>query len=175
MEPSTSWSQATIVVITGGSSGIGRAAALAFADAAAAAGALSQQRVARPLALVIADVDQEGGEETCLLARQRGADAADFMKTDVRIEQDVAALGAWVGSRWVARHSAGRVYCLAKAREPPVHWLQNCFVCCLYRVPVRCNTIRTAARPRARAPIDRQPPPALMCDITPGTASSTMP
>ena len=94
MEPSSdSWLQGTTVLITGGASGIGRATALAFAAAAAAA------RVSRPLAVITADIDQEHGEETCLLVRQRGADAAHFVHTDVRSEQEVAALADWVRSR----------------------------------------------------------------------------
>jgi len=55
-------------IVTGGSSGIGRAAALRFASEGAN--------------VVVADVNQEGGEETVKLVSQNGGTAL-FVKTDV--------------------------------------------------------------------------------------------
>lgn len=80
-------SQATgkIVLITGGTSGIGRAAALAFArrgDSVAIAG----RRVTE-------------GEETARLAQDAGGDAF-FIQTDVTIASEVEAMVARTAERW---------------------------------------------------------------------------
>lgn len=68
---------AKVALITGGASGIGRAAALAFAREGAS--------------VVLADIDAQGGEETAHLVAAAGGDAA-FVKTDVRAAADVEAL-----------------------------------------------------------------------------------
>jgi NAD(P)-dependent dehydrogenase (short-subunit alcohol dehydrogenase family) len=56
---------ATVVLVTGAASGIGRAAALAFAAA-------PPERVPRPVAVVVADTDGAGGAETCRLITEGG-------------------------------------------------------------------------------------------------------
>ena len=53
-----------VTLVTGGGAGIGRATALAFADAGAS--------------VVVADVDQAGGEDTARAVRERGG-AARFI------------------------------------------------------------------------------------------------
>ena len=63
-----------VAVVTGGASGIGRAAALGFARGGAS--------------VVVADVDAAGGEETADLIAQAGG-AAAFVTTDVRVAADV--------------------------------------------------------------------------------------
>ncbi len=68
-----------VALVTGGSSGIGRATALAFAQAGAR--------------VVVADVDARGGEETVTQIRQRKGDAL-FVRTDVSKAEQVAALFA---------------------------------------------------------------------------------
>ena len=65
------------MLLTGGASGIGRAAALAFAREGAR--------------VLLADVDVEGGEETAALVRKEGGDAA-FARADVSDESQVEAL-----------------------------------------------------------------------------------
>jgi NAD(P)-dependent dehydrogenase (short-subunit alcohol dehydrogenase family) len=67
------------VVITGAGSGIGRATALAFAEAGAR--------------LVIADVDDVLGQETAALAREHGA-RAEFVHVDVTRSADCATMVA---------------------------------------------------------------------------------
>lgn len=66
-----------VAIVTGASSGIGRAAALAFAAAGAK--------------VVAADVDREGGEETVRQAGAAGGTAV-FQPTDVSRADDVEAL-----------------------------------------------------------------------------------
>lgn len=93
--------QDKIVMITGASSGIGRATALAFA--------------AEGAQLMLADVDDDGGAETVRLVKEQGG-TADYMTCDVRRADDVKALhdaviersgrldiavnNAGVGGRW---------------------------------------------------------------------------
>jgi NAD(P)-dependent dehydrogenase (short-subunit alcohol dehydrogenase family) len=57
-----------VALVTGGSSGIGRATALAFAREGAK--------------VVVADVNVEGGEETVRMIAQAGGEAI-FVRTDV--------------------------------------------------------------------------------------------
>ena len=69
--------QNKVVIVTGGAYGIGRAAAIGFA-----------QRGAK---VAIADVDVKRGEETLRRIKDAGGDAL-FVKTDVSSEADVKAL-----------------------------------------------------------------------------------
>jgi len=69
--------QGKVVLVTGGSYGIGRAAAIGFA-----------QRGAK---VAIADRDVKRGEETLRCIKDAGGDAI-FVKTDVSLEADVKAL-----------------------------------------------------------------------------------
>ncbi len=66
-----------IALVTGGSSGIGRAAALAFAKEGAK--------------VVVADIDVNGGEETVRTVKEAGGEAI-FARTDVTRPDEVAAL-----------------------------------------------------------------------------------
>jgi NAD(P)-dependent dehydrogenase (short-subunit alcohol dehydrogenase family) len=68
--------QGKVVIVTGGSYGIGRAAAIGFA-----------QRGAK---VAIADMDDVKGEETLRRIKEAGGDAI-FIKTDVSLEADVKA------------------------------------------------------------------------------------
>lgn len=84
------------VIVTGGSAGIGRAAALAFAKKRAS--------------VVVADVDTAGGEKTVEMVRGEGGDAL-FVKTDVSKAQDVSnmvekAIGVY-GRLDIAFNNAG--------------------------------------------------------------------
>jgi NAD(P)-dependent dehydrogenase (short-subunit alcohol dehydrogenase family) len=66
-----------VVVLTGGSSGIGRATAVAFARAGAR--------------VVVADINDEGGQQTVRLVEEAGGEGK-FVHTDVSREADVVAL-----------------------------------------------------------------------------------
>ncbi len=66
-----------ITLVTGGSAGIGRAAALAFA--------------AEGAAVVVADVDADGGNQTVAMIRTAGGEAL-FVATDVSQADQVAAM-----------------------------------------------------------------------------------
>lgn len=72
------------VVITGAATGIGRASALAFAEAGAAN-------------VVVADVDETNGRETVSLVEARGA-SGHFRRTDVSRTEDLKALFEYASS-----------------------------------------------------------------------------
>ena len=74
-----------VVLVTGGGSGLGRAAVLLLADAGA--------RVA------VADLDEAMGAETVAKVREAGGEA-EFVLTDVTREADVAALVSRVVDTW---------------------------------------------------------------------------
>jgi NAD(P)-dependent dehydrogenase (short-subunit alcohol dehydrogenase family) len=69
--------QDTVAIVTGASSGIGRAAAKRFAEEGAS--------------VVAADVDVEGGEETVAHIEDAGGEAV-FVEADVTVENDVQAV-----------------------------------------------------------------------------------
>jgi NAD(P)-dependent dehydrogenase (short-subunit alcohol dehydrogenase family) len=74
-----------VALVTGGASGIGRAAALAFAAAGAA--------------VMLADIDEAGGEETLALIRAQGGEAA-FTRADVAVSDEVATMVAATVARF---------------------------------------------------------------------------
>lgn len=69
--------QDSVAIVTGASSGIGRAAAMRFAEEGAS--------------VVAADVDVEGGEETVAHIEDAGGEAV-FVEADVTVENDVQAV-----------------------------------------------------------------------------------
>lgn len=71
------WYAGRSALVTGGAGGMGRAIALAFADAGSS--------------VVVSDVADEGGEETAALIRQAGGTAV-FIHANVSDESDVAAM-----------------------------------------------------------------------------------
>lgn len=75
--PSVNGIAGKVAIVTGSGSGIGRATAMRFADEGAT--------------VVLADVDEEGGEETARLLRDDDR-SATFIRTDVRDERDVRTL-----------------------------------------------------------------------------------
>ena len=66
-----------VAIVTGSSSGIGRAAAVAFARSGAR--------------VIVADIQEQGGQQTVQLVKDVGGDGM-FVHTDVSREADVAAL-----------------------------------------------------------------------------------
>jgi len=83
--------ESSVALVTGGGSGIGRASALAFAEAGAR--------------VMVSDVHREGGEETVSRVRALGGDAA-FLRCDVTSAAEVAALVAGTLERFGALHHA---------------------------------------------------------------------
>lgn len=69
-----------VAIITGGGSGIGRATAVALAEAGAS--------------VVVADVNEEGGKETVSLIEKAGGKAA-FIRTDVTKREDIDRMVAF--------------------------------------------------------------------------------
>jgi len=74
-----------IIIVTGGSSGVGRASAIIFA--------------AQGARVIIGDMNQIGGEETVAIVRAQGGDAF-FAVCDVSREDDVAKLVSSAVSRY---------------------------------------------------------------------------
>jgi NAD(P)-dependent dehydrogenase (short-subunit alcohol dehydrogenase family) len=85
-----------VAIVTGGSAGIGRATALAFA--------------ARGARVVVADVEEEGGRETVKMVERDGGEAV-FVATDVSSPDDVERMVATAKERFgrldIAFNNAG--------------------------------------------------------------------
>ncbi|HZP84428.1 MAG TPA: glucose 1-dehydrogenase [Chthonomonadaceae bacterium] len=111
MEPSPAQELAgRVAIITGGASGIGRAACLLFAAAGAK--------------VVVADVDEAGGQATVA----RIGENACFVKTDVSSAADAAALSAAALARFgridiLYNNAATTVLC--NEHDRPVHELEE--------------------------------------------------
>lgn len=97
-----------VALVTGGSAGIGRATARAFAEAGAA--------------VVVADVDEAGGEAVARELRDAGRDAR-FVRADVSQATDVARLitetVAAFGQLDCAHNNAGILGSVARLAETP--------------------------------------------------------
>lgn len=95
-----------VALVTGGSSGIGRASSIAFAEAGAR--------------VVIADVDTVGGKKTVCQVKELGGDAL-FLRADVRRVKDVESLIQHVvkayGRLDCAHNNAGIAGEIAKTAE----------------------------------------------------------
>jgi NAD(P)-dependent dehydrogenase (short-subunit alcohol dehydrogenase family) len=126
-----------IVLVTGGSSGIGRATALAFARAGSC--------------VAVADVMEEGGEQTVQMVREAGGDA-QFFRADVSSAADVEALVRGVVDRFgrldFAHNNAGvegRVGPLEELTEQEFERvininLKGVWLCIKYEVPEMLKT-----------------------------------
>ncbi len=120
-----------VALVTGGSSGIGRAASLAFARAGAK--------------VVVSDVDVSGGEETVGMIADMGGEA-NFVKADVADDAEVKALIDAVVSKYgrldCAFNNAGIEGMAGPCAEcTEENWdrtiainLKGVFLCCKYEV-----------------------------------------
>lgn len=77
--------ESKVALVTGASSGIGRASALAIAEAGAK--------------VLVADIDQDGGEETVRLIKDAGGEAV-FQQADVSKADDVEAMVRQAVETW---------------------------------------------------------------------------
>jgi NAD(P)-dependent dehydrogenase (short-subunit alcohol dehydrogenase family) len=121
-----------VALVTGAASGIGRASALALAQAGAS--------------VVVADVDAEGGEESVALVERAGGTAL-FCRTDVSQADDVEGLVAMAAERFgrldIAHNNAGILGKPALTAEYPEEEfdrllainLKGVWLCMRYEIP----------------------------------------
>jgi len=102
------WAKGKVAIVTGAAAGIGRATALAFAQAGAN--------------VLVADVNTAGGEETVRLIREAGG-TAEFIQVDVTKDEQVAAMVKRAVDLWggldYAFNNAGIEGALAPTHEYP--------------------------------------------------------
>lgn len=123
--------QAQVAVVTGASSGIGRAAALAFAREGAK--------------VAIVDKDEEKGNEVVQQMEKEGWEAL-FVKTNVAVEAEVQAMVDLIYKHWgrldILVNNAGIYYQADVVETPYEVWndilgvnLTGAFLCIKYAVP----------------------------------------
>jgi len=122
-----------VAIVTGGSAGIGRATAQAFAR--------------RGAGVLVADVAEEGGEETVRIIEEKGGEAA-FLRTDVSSPEDVERMVATTVERFggldIAFNNAGIEGDLAPLTEYSAEtWdriiginLTGVWLCMKHQIPV---------------------------------------
>jgi NAD(P)-dependent dehydrogenase (short-subunit alcohol dehydrogenase family) len=120
-------------LVTGGASGLGRASALALARAGAT--------------VTVADVNEDGGKETVALVSDEAGRDADFVRADVTLPDDVAAMVDNTVARWghldCAVNNAGMTGTAAPTADYTLDdWnrtialnLTSVFLCLRYEIP----------------------------------------
>ena len=106
--------QGSNALVTGAATGIGRATAVALADAGAAN-------------VIVADIDETNAKETVSLVESRGA-SAHFMRTDVSVIDELRALFAFAssldGGLHIVHNNAGIVSGGAEFVDQPVEKIE---------------------------------------------------
>jgi len=124
-----------VALITGASAGIGRASALAFAQAG--------------YRVIASDVNEQGGEETAsMITSSHGKEKAGFYKADVSKEDDVVSLMKYIKDTYgrldAAFNNAGIEGKLGGISDCSVENfdrtlavnLRGVFLCCKYEIPL---------------------------------------
>jgi NAD(P)-dependent dehydrogenase (short-subunit alcohol dehydrogenase family) len=135
-----------VALVTGASAGIGRASAIAFAQAG--------------YRVIVSDVNEQGGEETAsMITSSHGKEKAGFYKADVSQEEEVVSLMQHIKDTYgrldAAFNNAGIEGKLSGIAECSVENfdrtlavnLRGTFLCCKYEIPLMLENSEPSPSP----------------------------